>query len=55
MKEEAIDFMKQLAVNLEDKIFKLEEAKKNNNSQKFNLLKRDAFNIYQEMERLIKS
>lgn len=54
MEEEKITFIKQMLKSLEKNIKELEVLKKNNDPRKFNEVKKDSFNIHEEISKIIK-
>jgi len=54
MEEEKIVFVKQMLKSLEKNIKELETLKKNNDPRKFNEVKKDSFNIHEEISKMIK-
>ena len=54
MEKEKIIFIKQMLNSLENKIKELETLKKNNDPRRFNEVKKDSFNIHEEISKIIK-
>lgn len=53
MEQEKIPFIKQLLGKLEDNIRKLEKAKEDNDPRSFNEIKKNSFDIHEEINKLI--
>lgn len=53
MENDAIPFVKQLVEKLEENVKNLEAAKKDNDPREFNELKKNSFDIHEEIEKLL--